>query len=673
MSDRSSALDSSSGSDSNSGSDSQSHLHAGSDSVSLREILGVFRRAVRYARPYRRRFAIKTVLTILALAPALFVRFPVKIVIDHVILGTPLSELFAVDWASTLLAPLEGLSPQEVLYWMIALQLGFVFLLGISGSDRDVISGELANGQDDATRSENEANHAGSYAGGLFGLYDYRFMLRLTQDLNHHYRSKLFERIQTLPASLLDNARIGDAVYRVMYDTPSITNLVYKVLVTPFVSPFQILVAVVGLVALFPTQRELLWLALSFLPLTFAVAFPFSGLLRRRGLRSRRIASATTATIEESTANVLAVQSLGAESRERDRFDADSWKAFAGFRALYLAQIATIGAIVIAGGLLGLRAFVVITDGVVAGTLSPGDFALILTLYAQILLSCASLGALWVDLQKSAPGLTRVFQLMDLPREEDSDTARDIPRIRSGFELRGVCFDYPDGTSALRDVDLDVRVGRVTALCGAAGAGKTTLAQLLPRFLIPTRGQVSVDGVSLAQVRLASLRDQIGFVFQEHLLLRGTIEENIRLGRPDATDLEVRRAAQRAGADEFIARLPNGYRTELGRDGGTLSVGQKQRLSVARALVREASVLILDEPTSALDPATEQRLVESLRDVKRESAVLVIAHRLSTIRHADQIAFMDQGRIVELGTHQELLERGGAYARFVALQAQGAA
>jgi subfamily B ATP-binding cassette protein MsbA len=287
--------------------------------------------------------------------------------------------------------------------------------------------------------------------------------------------------------------------------------------------------------------------------------------------------------------------------------------------------------------------------------------------------ACVEVGALWMRVQESAAGLDRVFFLMDLPGEADPPAARPLPPLRSGLRIEAASYRDPDGSEALRDVSLEARVGQLVAVVGPAGAGKTSLAYLIPRFLVPSSGRVLFDEVDVAGATLASIRDQVAFVFQETVLFDATVAENIRLGCPDASDAEVRRAAEIAGADEFIARLPEGYATRLGRGGGKLSVGQKQRLSIARALVRRARILILDEPTSALDPDTEQRLLAALLAANRERVVFVIAHRLSTVRAADQILYLADGRVLERGGHDELMARpGGAYRRFVELQTQGA-
>jgi ATP-binding cassette subfamily B protein len=224
----------------------------------------------------------------------------------------------------------------------------------------------------------------------------------------------------------------------------------------------------------------------------------------------------------------------------------------------------------------------------------------------------------------------------------------------------------------LQGVSFAARLGQVTALVGPAGAGKTTLAYLIPRFLSPLSGRVLIDGTDIAGVTRQSLRAQIAFVFQETVLFDGTVEENIRFGKLDASEAEVHRAAQVAGADEFIQKLPDGYQTRLGRAGAKLSVGQKQRLAIARALVRDTPILILDEPTSALDPETERRFIAMLREVSRTRLVLVITHRFSTAAAAGQILFLDNGRIVEHGSPDELLSHsGGAYRRYFDLQTRG--
>ena len=378
--------------------------------------------------------------------------------------------------------------------------------------------------------------------------------------------------------------------------------------------------------------------------------------------------------MEEGLTNILAVQSLGGEERERSRFDRDSWASFGRYRSqMAMGMIITLAALV-PGLAIGSYAFYYVADLVIQERISVGDFGLLFSYFLVLTFSCVEVGALWIRVQESSVGLDRVFFLMDLPGETDSDGATPIAPLQRAVRVEDVGFSYPDGTVALDGIDIEARVGEFTALVGPAGAGKTTLAYLLPRFVVPQAGRVSFDGVDIAGATLASIRDQVAFVFQETVLFDATVAENIRIGNPNASDDEVRHAAHVAGADEFVSRLPEGYETPLGRSGGKLSVGQKQRLSIARALVRPARILVLDEPTSALDPETEQRLVAALLAASRDRLVLVIAHRLSTIRAANQILFVDHGRILEQGSHDELMSLpNGAYRRFVDLQTRGAA
>ncbi|MBW2242189.1 MAG: ABC transporter ATP-binding protein [Deltaproteobacteria bacterium] len=641
------------------------------------ETLRVLGRAFRYAAPFRRRFAIKYLLSLGALLPLFITPWPVKIIVDHVIEARPVLPANYPAFLRPFTEALSGLPPNEILLWMIVLQAALLVLVGAvgtGGGERDRAESHLAGGHDQASRTENEANEGWSLASGLFGLIDFRFTIQLTQALNHHYRSRLFERIQALPMAVFDDERIGDAVFRVMYDTPAITHGVYRIILTPFTGAAFAL-ATVGVIFLLFGDQPIFWqAALGMLAISLVVSLPFTGILRRRSRASREAGASTTSSLEEGLSNILAVQSLGAENREQDRFGNDSWSAFANHRAVMVVGMGIFFFALLPGMWLGTKVFLYGADMVIAGAISRGDFILLFTYFLYLLFTCIDLGTLWIRLQESAVGLHRVFFLMDLPTEEEAPGTPELPQAVERVEIRNAHYAYPDGTPALRGVNLDLERGEIVALVGPAGAGKTTLAGLIPRFHDPDEGRVLFDGADARNFTRTSIREQVAFVFQETVLFDASVEENIRLGRPDASDADVRRAAVRAGADEFIRELPQAYRTRLGRGGGKLSVGQKQRIGIARALVRTSPILILDEPTSALDPETERALVETMEEARRERSVLVIAHRLSTIRHADRIAFVDEGQILEIGSHADLMARpDGAYRRFVELQTVGAA
>jgi ABC-type multidrug transport system fused ATPase/permease subunit len=631
----------------------------------------VLRRALRYASPFAGRFAVKLGFLWLGLVAMIFLPWPVKVVIDQFILGLPIETARPFPPPFGFVVPaLAGLAPLEILAWMMAVQIALLWLIGAvgTGSERDQADAWLAGGYDHATNTENAASAGFSMLSGVIGLVDLRYTIRLSQAVNHHYRTELFAKVQRLPMSTFDDESIGDALFRVMYDTPALTEAVYRIILTPAGTvPFVALVIAV-LAWSFGEHPTIVWTALAMLALALLATLPFARAVKRRSAHSRKAGAAATATLEEGLGNLLAVQSLGGEAHERARFGAESWASFRRYRSLVaLGMLAVLVALVPAIAIVGWGLYY-IADLVIAGALTPGDFGVLFAYFLFIVVSCLDLGALWIRVQDSAAGLERVFFLMDLPDEEQKGSER-LPRLARAVELEAVSFRYPDGTRALDEASLEMRAGEVTALVGPAGSGKTTLASLVPRFLSPTSGRVLFDGRDVAGAAVDSLREQIAFVFQETALFDETVAANIRLGRPDASDADVRRAAERAGAAEFIERLPQGYETRLGAGGGKLSVGQKQRLAIARALLLDSPILILDEPTSALDPETEQRLVASLREAGRGRLVLVIAHRLSTVRAADQIVFLEAGRVVETGTHEELMQReGGAYRRFVELQ-----
>ena len=638
------------------------------------ETLQLFARALRYVAPFRWRFAGKLGLTLVSLAPRLLLPWPVKLIIDHVIDQDPIAAALPgyPGVVQRLLAPLRDASPLEILLWLLAAQALLVLAIGAIGStaaEVDRTEGTLSSGRDTATTTENEANFGYSFAGGLLGFYEFRFTLRLTQALNHFYRSRVFERIQALPMRAFDDARIGDAVYRLMYDTPSITQVCYRLLVTPVAAVLGLLVTVWAVYDTASASPGIAWAALGFLPLALATTLVFGARVRAQALGSREAGATTTSGIEEGFANILAVQSLGSEGHQRQRFALESWASFGAFRRLVFTLVLAIAFSAVPAVALTAFAFVRITDLVIDGGLTAGDFALVFAYFFQIAGYALALGLLWIQLQGSAAGIGRVFELLDWPSEADAPGARELAPVRYGVRFEDVHFRYPDGTQALRGISFEARVGQLTALVGRVGSGKTTLASLLPRFLSPSAGRICVDGIDIASVTLASLRARTAFVFQETALFDASVEENLRLGRPAASVAELERAARSAGADDFVRALPEGYQTRLGRAGGKLSGGQKQRLAIARALLRDAGILILDEPTSALDPESEARIVAAQHEAARTRVVIVIAHRLSSIRAADQILFLDEGRIVERGTHAQLLAAPeGAYRRFVELQ-----
>jgi ABC-type multidrug transport system fused ATPase/permease subunit len=639
-------------------------------------VFAILWRTLRYVRPLRGRFALKIALAMVSIVPLLVLPVPIKLLLDHVIGDLSLAD--RIDSYPFLARPalrlLVGASREEILWFTVAAQALLLVLIGQIGTDggeRDRTDAWLATGVDQATETENSANAGFSFVGGLFGLFDFGWTLRLTQDLNHHFRSQLFERIQSLPLPTLDDARIGDSVYRLMYDTPAITAACYRTLLGLTVGPFGVALYAFAIWDSFRAPQLALY-AVGLGLLALAATFPFAALIRRRGDRNRAAGAKTTASLEEGVANILAVQSQGGEGRQRERFDRESSDSFARHRSVIALAMIAILCAAVPGVMLVRSAFLEVVDLVIAGSISLGDFSLLVTYFAQICVFCVSLGGLWFALQLSAPGLERVFWLMDQEPERDAPNARELPRVRESVRFEHVSFAHTEGGATLHDVTFETRLGQVTAIVGPAGAGKTTLISHLPRFLRPASGRVLVDGHDVAGVTRASLRAQIAFVFQENALFAGTLEENLRIAKRDASELELRRAAQIAGVDEFVRDLPAGWATPLGRGGAGLSVGQKQRLAIARALLRDAPILILDEPTSALDPDTEQRLLAALREAARERIVLLVSHRLSTVREADQILFLRDGEIVERGTHSELVAiPGGAYRHFVELQAAG--
>jgi len=641
--------------------------------VTTGETLALIGRSLRFVWPYWPQIVVKLMLSFIGIAIILFLPWPLKILIDYVIMGLPVgsSPTPFPPYIQPFVDLLYGMTPLEIVWAVIAVSLVGIALIGSFGIgvSRDTADGNLAQGLDTATQSENLANESSSRVSGLLGLFEYRFQLKTTHRFNHRLRSLVFHRLLALPMTRFSDESVGDAVYRVMYDTPAISKVCYDILVVPISNLFLIAVVIWTMEYSFSAVPSLVLLAWLAAPMVLILSFLMTGVARRRSLASREAGANTTATVEEGMSNILAVQSLGAHDRQRDEFGRDSKESFSRYRSYVWMRVLLIGMqAAIACGLI-LYVFFDIAEAIIDGRMSPGDSGLLYAYFGQLLLTALALGAVWFKLQDNLIGMRRVFQIIDQQADHERHGNETLATVREGLRIDHVSYSYPDGTLALDDVTLDARVGEMVALVGATGSGKTTLSYLIPAFIKPTEGRVLLDGIDTLMLAVDNLRGLVSFVFQEPAVLDDTVANNIRLGNPDASDAELESAAATAGALSFIRNLPEGFDTRLGRSGDTLSVGQKQRLAIARGLVSRSPVLVLDEPTAALDPETENALMRALQAERERRVLIVIAHRLSTIRTADRICVVDDGRIVESGSHEELMQNPeGAYRRFVELQ-----
>ena len=656
--------------------------------ISFRQTLTVFAKLMSYLTLFKARIAAKLgFMTFEHTFRILLLPWPLKIVVDHVILGEPIESDGSgfPDYMASIMLFLSSKNAEQIMFWMLIAGIIMVILIGMTpnrGTGRNATgrytgaaagslgaaSAELAQGHDTATQTENAANSSYSAMGGLLGILEFNIHLRLSQSLNHLLRSELAEHIKSLPMATLDDQRIGDSVYRVVYDTTSATGIYEALSIGLYGGLLMIALTIYVMFESFGSAPEVIIVGIMVGPLTFLFVIPFARLARRRSQASRLSGAQTTSNIEEGMANVLAVQSLGSNKRESQRFAEASSESFRRFRAEALIKLlfGHAGSLAFLTGQIIF--FVVIAGYVIDGTFTAGDYFVLFYYFFVLSAVFYSFGFLYTELQGFVAGLSRVFNLLDLSGELIAD-ATDIPTIEQGIKMHGVSLIYPDGRMALRNIHMDAQVGEIIALVGPTGAGKTSLAYLIPGFLQPSAGNVFIDGLDVKQISVPSLRKQVSYVFQETQLFSDSIADNIRYGNTNASLEGIQEVAKTAGAHKFISALPEGYDTNLGTVTSKLSVGQKQRISIARGLLKESRILILDEPTSALDPETESYLIEALQEAAKKKLVVIIAHRLSTITHADRIYFLDDGEIVESGSHEELmLDPEGRYRQYVNLQ-----
>ena len=521
----------------------------------------------------------------------------------------------------------------------------------------------------------------------LLGTGLWYYQLTILQWVNQHLRLALFDRLQTLSLRFHGDARIGDAVYRLYQDSAMVTQLVQTLVLIPLygVGRFAFSVVIVG-----AADPLLALLLLAAWPPAVALGWAAARRLRRRFRSAREGQSDVTASVHELLAGLRTVKAYGAEPWALARFTADSEQAFGrAFAARALLVVFEVGVFVTLGAAL-IAATALATWATRGGTplfatrvlalagfaaWNLGAFQFIRNHLGNGTVAGRLLWTTWGQAQDVAIGLGRTLALLDqTPEVRDAPAAVDLPPPRERLEFAGVSFAYASGRPALHDVTFTAGMGTITAIVGPSGAGKSTLVGLLLRLFDPGAGAISIDGLDLRRVRIASLRRQVAIALQEPLLSDASVRDNIRYAAPHASDAEIREAARIACADAFVAALPAGYDTIVGERGVRLSAGERQRIAIARAVLKGAPILVLDEPTASLDAATEVRLLENLAAWGRARIVLVVTHRLSAMRHADQIVVLDQGRLVERGTPAALLDDAhGVYRRMIAAEAAGLA
>ncbi len=486
------------------------------------------------------------------------------------------------------------------------------------------------------------------------------------QNALYDLRAQVFGKLQRMPVAFFETTESGDLMSRLINDIQQVNSFLSQGFRRLLGSLFGLIATLVAMVWVNP---QLAAVTLLVVPVMYLVSRLFGFVARRAFRRRQETISDVSSTLAEELAGIKVAQAFNRTDRNREQFslrNAENRDANIGAATVSSAFSPVLSVISAAA-----TALVAAFGGYMAakGVISIGVVVAFFGYARQFFSTVTQLSSLYADTQAALAGGERVFQLIDAPiTVADSPGAHDVGRLRGRIEYQHVYFRYATGPEVLHDISLTIEAGTTLAVVGKTGAGKTTLVNLVPRFYDPVDGRVLVDGTDVRHITMESLRGNLGIVLQEPFLFAGTVAENIRYGRLDASDDAVRRAAEVARALAFIELLPNGFDTQVGERGSTLSTGQRQLIAFARAILADPAVLILDEATSSVDTRTEVLIQEGLRQILTGRTALIIAHRLSTVRDADRIVVVDDGRIVEDGSYAELLAAGGAFTRLHAAQ-----